>query len=134
MLLMENSNLPLGGVVVAGVLFALTLTGIEETTRRLPLATKVRKLDLPGIVLLVTAVSCLFLALQEGGIKVPWSHARPVGLLVGFVLIFILFGLWQWRAGEDATVPLRYLKDRTVVWGSLYLFWDNMASYVVGEP
>ena len=28
----------------------------------------------------------------------------------------------------NATVPLRYLKDRTVVWGSMYRFWDNMAS------
>lgn len=129
--LMKISNLPVGGVVIAGVIFALTLTGLDETTRKLPLATKARKLDLPGVVLLIASVSCLFLALQEGDVKVPWSNAKPIGLLVGFGLIFILFGLWQWKAGEDATVPLDYLKDRTVFWGSLYLFWDNMASYLV---
>ena len=30
-------------------------------------------------------------------------------------------------------VPVHYLKDRTVLWGSLYLFLDNMASYLVSE-
>jgi hypothetical protein len=133
LILINHSNVPIGGVVFAGIIFALTLTGLDETTRKLPLSTKARKLDLPGIVLLIAAVSCLFLALQEGGVKVPWNHAKPIGLLVGFVLIFIIFGLWQWKAGEDATVPLRYLKDRTVIWGSLYLFWDNMASYIVSQ-
>lgn len=92
---------------------------------------KLRKLDVPGIVLMVASVSCLFLALQEGGVKEPWNSARPIGLLIGFGLIFLLFAMWQWRAGEFATIPVRYLKDRTVIWGSLYLFWDNMASYIV---
>jgi protein-S-isoprenylcysteine O-methyltransferase Ste14 len=92
-----------------------------------------RKLDFPGVILLVASVSCLFLALQQGGTKYPWCHAQPIGLCVGFALIFILFGLWQWQAGENATVPLRFLKDRTVIWGSLYLFWDNMASYLVSN-
>lgn len=130
-MLMFYSNVPIGGAVIVGIIAGLKLHGIDETTRKLPLATKARKLDLPGIMLLVASVSCLFLALQESGVKVPWSNAKPVGLLVGFVAIFVLFGLWQWKAGEDATVPLRYLKDRTVLWGSIYLFWDNMASYVV---
>jgi hypothetical protein len=113
------------------IVFFLSLHGIDQTTRQLPLKTKLRKLDVPGIILMISSVSCLFLALQEGGVKEPWGSARPIGLLVGFGLLFIIFGIWQWKAGEDATVPVRYLKDRTVIWGSLYLFWDNMASYIV---
>ncbi|KAF2704539.1 MFS general substrate transporter [Pleomassaria siparia CBS 279.74] len=95
-------------LVFVGIVFALSLTGLDETTRKLPLATKAQKLDLPGVVLLVAS----------GGIKFPWSHAEPIGLLVGFVVVFVLFGLWQWKAGEDVTVPLRYLKHH------------NMASYI----
>ncbi len=109
----------------------LTLTGVDESTRKIPLTTKVRKLDLPGAVLLVASVSCLFLALQEGGVKVPWSSSKPIGLLVGFGLLIIGFAAWQWRAGENAMVPVHYLGNRTVLWGSLYLFLDNMASYLV---
>ena len=114
-------------------MFALSLKGLDQTTRNLPLAEKAKKLDLPGVILLIASVSCLLLALQEGGVKVPWSHAKPIGLLVAFVVILILFALWQWKAGEDATIPIRYLRHRTTVWGSLYLFWVNMASYIVSN-
>lgn len=109
----------------------LTLTGVDESTRKIPLTTKIRKLDLPGAALLVASVSCLFLALQEGGVKVPWSSSKPIGLLVGFGLLIIVFAAWQWKAGENAMVPVHYLGNRTVLWGSLYLFLDNMASYLV---
>lgn len=113
------------------ILLFLELVGIDQSTRKMPLATKLRRLDLPGVVLLIASVSCLFLALQEGSTGASWDSSKPIGLLVGFGLLFVAFGVWQWKAGENATVPLRYLKDRTVIWGSLYLFWDNMASYIV---
>ena len=126
-------NLPIGGVVFVLITLFLTIVGMDQSTRRLPLTTKLRGLDLPGVVLLLASVSCLFLALQEGSENESWKSSRPIGLFIGFGLIFVTFGLWQWKAGEDATVPLRYLKDRTVIWGSLYLFWDNMASYIVSK-
>ena len=108
----------------------MKLRGVDQSTRELPLKIKLRKLDLPGVIVLIAAVSCLFLALQEGSAQVRWSNSKPIGLLVGFGLLMIIFGIWQWRSGEDATIPVRYLKSRTVLWGSLYLLWDNMASYV----
>ena len=111
----------------------LELKGVDQSTRGIPLATKVRRLDLPGIVILIAAVSCLFLALQEGSALVPWSSSKPIGLFVGFGVLLLIFGVWQWKAGENATVPIHYLYDRTVIWGSLYLLWDNMASYIVSN-
>ncbi|CAG8953636.1 hypothetical protein HYFRA_00010095 [Hymenoscyphus fraxineus] len=123
-------NLPIGGVVFLLVVTFLDLKGVDQSTRAIPFRTKLTKLDFPGVVLIIASVCCLFLALQEGGVTVPWNSSRPIGLFIGFGLLFIIFGLWQWKAGENATIPLRYLKDRTVLWGSIYLFWDNMASYV----
>ncbi|KAL8825030.1 MAG: hypothetical protein Q9191_004663 [Dirinaria sp. TL-2023a] len=123
-------NLPIGGLVFALVVFFLNLRGVDQSTRSLPLPTKLKKLDLPGVVLLLAAVCCLFLALQEGSAMVPWSSSKPIGLFVGFGMLLAVFGVWQWKAGDNATMPLHYFKDRTVVWGSLYLLWDDMASYV----
>ncbi|KAL8832112.1 MAG: hypothetical protein Q9170_005009 [Blastenia crenularia] len=123
-------NLPIGGAVVILVILFLTLHGVDQSTRQVSLWTKLRRLDLPGIVLLLASVSCLFLALQEGGIKVPWSSSKPVGLLVGFGLLMILFAAWQVKARENATIPVRCLKNRTVLWGSIYLLFDNMANYI----
>ncbi|MCJ1413948.1 hypothetical protein MMC32_000273 [Xylographa parallela] len=88
-------NLPIGGLVLGLVAIFLNLKGVDQSTRDLPLWNKFRRLDLPGVVVLVASVS-----------------------------------FWQSKAGENATIPVRYLKDRTVIWGSLYLFWDNMASYI----
>ncbi|KAL8704959.1 MAG: hypothetical protein Q9201_001905 [Fulgogasparrea decipioides] len=127
-------NLPIGGAVAVLVVIFLTLHGVDQSTRRASLYTKLRRLDLPGIVLLLASVSCLFLALQEGGVKVPWSSSKPIGLLVGFSLLMVLFAAWQVKAGENATIMVRYLKDRTVLWGSIYLLFDNMASYIVSVP
>jgi len=126
----QYSNLPIGGFVFLLVVIFLKLEGVDATSRAIPITAKLRKLDFPGVILIVASVSCLFLALQEGGVTTPWNSARPIGLLVGFSLLFLIFGAWQWHAGENATIPVRYLKDRTVIWGSLYLFWDNMASYL----
>lgn len=111
----------------------LTLNGVDQSTRSIPLWTKLGRLDLPGIVVLIASVCCLFLALEQGSAHVSWSSSKPIGLFVGFGLLLIVFGAWQWKAGENATIPVHYLKDRTVVWGSLYLFWDNMASYLVSS-
>ncbi|EPE30603.1 MFS general substrate transporter [Glarea lozoyensis ATCC 20868] len=124
------TNLPLGGVVFILIVAFLDLKGVDKSTRDLPFRTKLIGLDFPGVILIIASVSCLFLALQEGGVTAPWKSARPIGLLIGFGLLLIIFGVWQWKAGENATIPLRYLKDRTVLWGSIYLFWDNMASYI----
>ncbi|KAI4139613.1 MAG: hypothetical protein LQ341_004154 [Variospora aurantia] len=123
-------NLPIGGVVLVLVVFFLTLKGVDQSTRSLPLSIKFKRLDLPGVVLIIAAVSCLFLALEEGSAQVPWSSPKPIGLFVGFGLLLITFGVWQWKAGDNATIPFHFFKDRTVVWGSLYLLWDLMASYV----
>lgn len=127
---LRTRNLPIGGVVFAAVIVFMNLKGVDKSTRELPLKTKLRKLDLPGVIVLVAAVSCLFLALQEGSAQVSWSNSKPIGLIIGFGLLMIVFSIWQWKLGEDATIPVRYLKSRTVLWGSLYLLWDNMASYV----
>ncbi|KAL8982245.1 MAG: hypothetical protein Q9177_005332, partial [Variospora cf. flavescens] len=59
-------NLPIGGVVLVLVVFFLTLKGVDQSTRSLPLSIKFKRLDLPGVVLIIAAVSCLFLALEEG--------------------------------------------------------------------
>ncbi|PWY86717.1 MFS multidrug transporter-like protein, partial [Aspergillus heteromorphus CBS 117.55] len=123
-------NLPIGGSVFFLVLFFMKLVGVDPTPRQIPLREKLRSFDVLGIILLLGSVICLFLALQIGGTQDPWSSSKPIGLLVGFGLLAIAFGLWQWKAGDQATIPLRFFNDRTVVWGSLYLFWDNMANYI----
>jgi uncharacterized membrane protein len=102
--------------------------------RKLPTIEKLKRLDPLGIILLLGAVSCLFLALQWGGSRFLWNSSRIIGLLIGFGLLAILFCVLQWWLAEKATIPLRILRQRTVLYGALSLFFISMSSNIVSLP
>ncbi|KAI0018951.1 efflux pump antibiotic resistance protein [Xylariomycetidae sp. FL0641] len=121
-------NLPIGGAAFFLLLIILKLPRPEEGND-LTFIQRLASLDYPGIVVIISAVCCLVLALQWGGQDKPWESSEVIGLLVGAGLLFIAFGLIQWRKGEKATVPLRVFRQRSILMGSLYLFFLEMAIY-----
>ena len=127
----RRSNLPIGALVFCLVFLSFRFKVKKNQMRDMPAMEKLKTFDFAGIVLLLGAVSCLFLALQWGGNKFSWSSTRIICLLVGFGLLLIAFGLLQWRLKERATIPLRILRGRTVLFGSLALFSINMSSNIV---
>lgn len=72
-------------------------------------------MDLPGAGLIMAAVICYVLALQEGGITRPWNSSVVIGLLVGFVLITITFGIVEYLQKDRALLIPRLMKDRTML-------------------
>ncbi len=94
---------------------------------------KLKQLDPLGIIVLLGGVSCLFLALQWGGISYRWTSSKIVGLLTGSGVLFMLFAFLQWWLGERATIPPRMLKHRTVLYGALSLFFISMSSNIVSS-
>ena len=46
-------------------------------------------------------------------------------------MLSLAFGVLQWKLGEKATIPIRLLRDRTVLTGSLFLALSSASSYVV---
>ncbi|CBQ70199.1 probable aflatoxin efflux pump AFLT [Sporisorium reilianum SRZ2] len=79
-------------------------------------------IDWPGVVLSLTAMICLLLALQWGGVRYAWSDSKVVGLIVGFVAISAAFAAEQWFLGDDAIIPFRLHRQRTVGFGSAVNF------------
>jgi len=71
-------------------------------------------LDIVGNILLLGASVMLFLALEYTTIGMAWNSAEIIGLLVGFGVTSIIFTGWQSWKGEDALMPPRILKQRTV--------------------
>lgn len=127
----SSSNAPIGAVVgIAIVLFTKLPTG-QDADRKLPLKAKYQHFDVLGTITLTGGVICLFLALQWGGKTFSWSSAAIVGLFVGAGLLSAAFGFLQWKRGEYATIPLRILRQRSVLMGSCYLFFIQMSSYTV---
>jgi len=72
-------------------------------------------MDLPGAGLIMAAVICYVLALQDGGVTRPWNSSVVIGLLVGFVLITVTFGIVEYLQKDRALLLPRLLKDRTML-------------------
>lgn len=84
-----------------------------------------------GTVLFLGAMCCMIFALQLGGQTVPWNSSVIVGLFVGFGILLVAFSFVQWTRGENALIPLRVLRQRSILMGNFYLFFIGMLTGVV---
>lgn len=82
-------------------------------------------LDLLGNFLLLPAMVCLLLALQWGGTMYAWKSWRCILLFCIFGVFGTAWGYVQVNQGENATVPMRLLKMRSMLaamWFAFCLF------------
>ncbi|KZT52961.1 MFS general substrate transporter [Calocera cornea HHB12733] len=115
-------NLPIGGFAAAIILLFFTTPAAAQPVAASGLE-KLLQMDPAGTFLIMAAVVCYLLALQWGGVTLPWSDPRSFGLLIGFGLLVGVFALNEWYMGERAIVLPRLLRQRTVVIASLYSFF-----------
>jgi MFS family permease len=74
---------------------------------------------LQGTLVFIPAIICLLLALQWGGTKHRWGNWRIILLFVLFGLLIVSFiGIQFWKQ-DQATVPPRIIKQRSV-WSAAY--------------
>lgn len=90
---------------------------------------KIREMDLPGAFFLISAITCLLLALSWGGVKYSWRDSKVWGCLIGFGLLIIIFIAIQARKGEHATIPVGILKQRTMLASALTLTFLSMGLF-----
>lgn len=79
-------------------------------------------MDFPGAAMIMAAVICYILALQYGGVTKPWNSSVVIGLLVGFVLISVAFGVVEYLQKDRALLLPRLLKDRTMIVCCAFVF------------
>ena len=115
-------NLPLGAVVVFGIVFFFKPVAPNPAAVSLPRNQKLQKLDGVGTLLFVGATTCLFLALQWGGVKHGWFSGHIVLLFFAFAISGIAWIYIQYRRGENATLPGRIVKMRSVAAGAISSF------------
>lgn len=93
-------------------------------------ASQLGQFDPVGTVLFIAGIICLLIALQWGGSQYPWSDGREIALLTVFGTLIIVWAISQWMGGDNATVPLRILRQRTVACSTFYIFFGS-ASFVL---
>jgi MFS family permease len=113
-------NLPIGSITFAGILFFLKTP--EKERAPMALRARILQLDPLGTILFLPAVICLLIALQWGGTRYPWSNGRIIVLLVVFAVLITIFIIVQVYNKENATVPPRIISQRSMAFGSWYIF------------
>lgn len=126
-----SSNLPIGGAALALILVFLRLRNTQNEDRALSLQEKFQHMDFVGTITFIGSICCVILALQWGGQTMPWSSAKVIALFVTSGVLAIIFGYIQWKIGDRATIPLRILRQRSILSGSTFLFFFGMLNYVV---
>jgi MFS family permease len=74
-------NLPLGGTAIV-IMLIFFKTPPHSRVAHAKLKEIPSLFDIGGVVLIVTALTCLLLVLQDGGVTYPWNNSVPIGLLV----------------------------------------------------
>ncbi|KAL3417431.1 HC-toxin efflux carrier TOXA 15 [Phlyctema vagabunda] len=117
-------SLPMGGATLAIVTLAL-----RDPPHRIdvdiPWQQKLWQLDLLGNLIFLPSVTSLFVGLSGAGTKYTWTSPLVVSLLVAFVVLLALFIWQQVRMGDSATLPLRILRQRTVLYSSLFAICNS---------
>ncbi|KMU72871.1 GliA [Coccidioides immitis RMSCC 3703] len=92
---------------------------------------KLLQMDIVGIAMIMGAVVTYILALQYGGQSKAWNSAQVIGLLVAFVVILIVFCVWERFQRERAMVIPRLFKQRTVGISCICTFFFSGSYFLV---
>ncbi|KAK4500278.1 hypothetical protein PRZ48_008467 [Zasmidium cellare] len=106
-------NLPIGAVTI---LFIIIFYHPKASVKNLGASwkEKLEQFDVFGTIIFLPMIVCLLLALQWGGSKYPWSNGRIIALFVVFAVLLVIFiGIQFWKK-DNATVPPRIIKQRSV--------------------
>lgn len=117
--------------MVLGLFLRIDTSGQEH--RNVPLTQKLRQMDPLGTFLFMGLISCFVLALQWGGLTHPWNSPTIIGLFVVFGVVTIIFCFVEYRLGENALIPYRILRVRSIYVGSLFLIFLGMVNYTVRD-
>ena len=113
----DSFSLPIGGLTL---FIAAIFLRAPNITIRTSLRRQLIRLDPLGTALFLPGVICLLLALQWGGTTYTWNNARIIALFVlAGILLLSFTGVQIWRK-EDATIPPRIIKQRSVAFGAIY--------------
>ena len=61
----------------------------------------------------------------------PWNNPRIIALFTLFGVFIIAFSALQIKLGDEATLPPRVAKDRTLIFASFFVMTIDGAYYAV---
>lgn len=124
-------NLPFGGVTAASLILFLHLPERQQDDATdTSLWQTFNSFDPLGTIFFLASVICILLALFWGGSAYSWSSGRVIALLVIFAVLLVAFAIVQYFMGENATIPGRLIKQRSLASAAAFAMVVGSAFFV----
>ncbi|KAI7974928.1 hypothetical protein EIK77_001681 [Talaromyces pinophilus] len=123
-------NLPIGGVTAVAIFFFYKAPPRMPQPKRTWIE-NILRFDPIGTILFTPSIICLLIALQWGGTTYPWSDGRIIALFTVFGVLLLAFIAVQFWAGDNATIPLRIAKQRSIACGALYALCVGASFFIM---
>ncbi|KAH8589817.1 putative MFS multidrug transporter [Bisporella sp. PMI_857] len=123
-------NLPFGCITIVAIVFFLHLKPADSQPERSWRKT-ITQFDPLGTFLFMPCIICLLLALQWGGTKHAWDSAQIIALFVVFGVLLIAFAAVQVWVGDNATIPVRIARQRSLAFSSLFEFCLSASFFIM---
>lgn len=114
-------NLPIGAVAFA--LLYMLMHPLPPKNDYATVKQQIMRLDPLGTLFFVPSTVCLLLALQWGGSTYSWSDWRIILLFIVFGVTGIIFAVVQVMLPESATLPVRLMKQRSLLSATFYMLF-----------
>jgi MFS family permease len=124
-------NAPIGATTLLLTMCCFSDTPKPNDVARMTLKQKILQLDLVSNLLLIPALTGLFLAFSWAGTKHSWNSGLVIGPLVAFGILITAFIYNQKRRGDAAALPLRIMKRRSVIAGFIFIMCGNSTGNVL---
>ena len=122
--------MPIGAISIAIIVFFFQL---PDTTKPASASLKEKFLqtDLISSFLVMGAIVCYMLALQNAGSHWAWNSAKTIGLLAGCIAVLLAFRAWELLQAKQAMIIPRLIKKRLIGMSGLYAFFFGGSYFLV---
>ncbi|KAM3505594.1 hypothetical protein MY10362_002864 [Beauveria mimosiformis] len=124
-------NLPFGAVTATSLILFLHLPKRQKNQAAgTSFWQTINSFDPFGTIFFLASVICILLALFWGGSKYSWGSGRIVALLVVFAILLVAFTVVQYFMGENATIPGRLIKQRSLASAAAFAMFVGASFFV----
>ncbi|KAK1566040.1 major facilitator superfamily domain-containing protein [Colletotrichum navitas] len=92
---------------------------------------KLLQMDLLGVAMIMSALLSYVLALQHAGVSAAWNSSVVDGLLIGFILMLVAFGIWEYFQGKRAMIVPRLFTQRPIGTACLFTLFFSGSCFLV---
>ncbi|KAF7904714.1 hypothetical protein EAF00_002048 [Botryotinia globosa] len=121
-------NLPVGGAAAFILFFVVKGKSGENTDTFLQ---KLRRMDPIGTLVFIAGIISILLALQYGDDHYSLGDTRSILLFILGAILLITFVTIQFTSGDDATVPTRVIRQRSVASVAWFSLFNSCSFYLV---